>query len=186
MNCRSTLPRPPSWAPPGMPLAAAAGRYCVPQVVRLLSQLQSGNSLLRGGQKQLPKSSHGCCSALAAHQAGLPPTSGTWRLWKDGPLTCLCFTGMASEALGSKPEPRSRSAANATSSYPTLPSPDTHSQQHLTGDRCVVSYPALTFLPFHQNANKSLGRCSPTALPHYVTPGSTPKHQPATPCSKAR
>lgn len=36
--------------------AAAAGSYCVPQVVRMLSQLQSGNSLLRGGQKQLPKS----------------------------------------------------------------------------------------------------------------------------------
>jgi len=67
-----------------MPLAAAAAGYCVPQAGRPLSQRQSINCLLSGGQKLLPTSSHGCHAAQAAHQAGLPPTPGTWRLWRGG------------------------------------------------------------------------------------------------------
>lgn len=105
MNCRSTSPWLHSWAQPGMPLDAAAG-YCIPQVVRPLSQLQSGNSPLQGGQKQLPKSSHACHSASTAHEVGLPPTPGTRR---DALQTRLCLMGMASEELGSKLEPRSKS-----------------------------------------------------------------------------
>lgn len=119
MNCRSTLPQLPSWAVPGMPLAAAAG-YCIPQAVTPLSQLQSGNSLIRGGQKQLPKSSQVAILPSLPIRLACLPSLGSGGSGEIG----MCLTGMATEESGSNPEPPSMSDVSCDYSKRNVLLPD--------------------------------------------------------------
>lgn len=89
--------------------------------------------------------------APTAHRTVFPPTSGTWRLYRNGVQNYLYLMAMASEELGSKLEPRCRSDMSCNCSKCNVLVPDLAFPMHslLTaperGSVCCV--PTTSHLP---------------------------------------